>query len=222
MSGIYKEINGVIRPVKQAYVGVNGVARKVFGGYIGVNDKARIFWDETVLPVPTAQTLTLPWGAGNQRQPYWIGYDENLMTMGGTISAEERGTYTTTFEIINKDKYIFENRSFFASVTWQIVKAHVGFEIRRYATMNVGKEGICTINMWAEGSRAWALDTNRLSIRAQVQNTGIAVINRTQRLDPAFVTYLNGVSAGITYLNVSVYESENNYAHAEDVMVKVL
>lgn len=59
------------------------------------------------LTVPTANITTFTYN-GISQGPGWV-YDTTLVTMSGTATATNAGTYTTTFSIKDKEKYYWED-----------------------------------------------------------------------------------------------------------------
>ena len=59
---------------------------------------------------------------GNQKSPVWSGYDSAKMTLGGTSSATNAGTYTATFTPTANYKWS-DGTTTAKNVTWTIAKA---------------------------------------------------------------------------------------------------
>jgi hypothetical protein len=74
------------------------------------------------LTVPIASgTLTY---TGSSQSPTWSGYDSSTMSIGGTTSAANAGSYTATFTIKDTAAYQWsDNTTDAKSVTWTIGKA---------------------------------------------------------------------------------------------------
>lgn len=88
----------------------------------GTTTARSVSWtiDKAILTVP-AQSGTLTY-TGNSQTPLWSGYDSAKMTLGGTASGTNAGTYTVTFT--PKSGYQWPDGSTSAkSVTWTIGKA---------------------------------------------------------------------------------------------------
>ena len=60
---------------------------------------------------------------GSALSPTWSGYDGNLMTVSGTTSAVNAGTYTATFALKDKTNYTWaDGTTANKSVTWSITQ----------------------------------------------------------------------------------------------------
>lgn len=120
----YYGVNGVARKVKEYYYGVGGVARKVTAMYFGdANGKAQLVYRaiENVDTPTQKNTLTY---SGSAQSPTWNNYDSTKLTLGGTTSATNAGTYTATFT--PKSGYAWADGTTTArSVSWTIGRAVV-------------------------------------------------------------------------------------------------
>lgn len=82
----------------------------------------RVQWTIARAELAVPKVSSNPTYNGNTRSPSWSGYDAAKMTIGGTTSAKNAGTYTATFT--PKANYQWPDGSQTAkSVNWSILKA---------------------------------------------------------------------------------------------------
>lgn len=119
----------VALPTKEIYIGVSAVARQIQVGYLGVNAVARQTYlkekEVALTPISTpTQKNTLTY-TGSAQSPTWNNYDSSKMTISGTTSGTNAGTYYATFT--PKEGYCWTDGSTTAkSVSWGIGKKLVG------------------------------------------------------------------------------------------------
>ena len=150
-----------------------------------------------ILEVPIVATnLTYN---GKVQSPTIYGYNENTMTIGGTTSAVNAGSYTTTFT--PKDGYCWADDTTTAkSVIWSIGKA-VGSLSLSTSSMTIDTNsttGSFTVTRAGDGA-----------ISASSNNTGVATVSVSG--NTVTVTKVGQGSATIT---VSVAEGTNHTAPA--------
>lgn len=215
MSGIYKEINGVIRRAGQGFIGIDGKARRISKGYIGVNGKAREFWGRVVLPIPTPVNLAPAW-RGLAITPEWNNYDSTIMTMSGETSATAVGNHTVTFAIIDPDNYVFANGEITASATWQIMKTTVNFWGDTIIMAFVG--GVKNWDVLVRNSDNLVINPGALSCTAYTSDTSKAVINGITTHNGYVRVQIRGIaptgSGGRISATILIRETENTYINS--------
>lgn len=116
----------------------------------GTITNASITWSITkaVVNIPTTNSSFVY--DGSEKSPVWNGYDTSKMTAGGTTSATNAGTHTTTFTLKDTNNYQWSDGSTTQkSVNWTIAKANSSISLS--ATSLVikgvkGKTGTFTVN----------------------------------------------------------------------------
>ena len=144
----------------------------------------------TIEKVPS-QSNTLTY-TGSAQSPAWNGYDSTKMTIGGTTSAVNPGSYTTTFT--PKDGYCWRGGTTNAeSVVWSIGKA-------------VGSLSLSTSSL--------TIDTNSTTGSFTVYRTGDGAISATSSAPDIATVSISGntvivkkVSAGTATITVSMTET---------------
>lgn len=90
----------------------------------GTTASKSVSWFITVavLPIP-AQAVALPYDGSSQSPTWDDNYDNTLMTLGGTTSAINAGSYEATFTLTDDDNYQWEDGTTeVQTVPWQIDK----------------------------------------------------------------------------------------------------
>lgn len=107
-------------------------------------------------------TTTSYWHTGSAITPSWTNYDANKMTMGGTSSATNVGTYTTTFT--PKANYTWSDGSTAAkSVSWTI-KTSTGTSTYT-ATLSGGDRFGNSMTATYTLEESWSYATNSSTVR---------------------------------------------------------
>lgn len=113
----------------------------------------------TISAVPT-QSGSLTY-TGSAQSPSWNSYDPNALTLGGTTTATNAGTYTATFT--PKDKYKWSDGTNTAkSVTWTIGRA---------STAVPTQSGSLTYTGSAQSPSWSGYDTNKMTIGGTTSGT---------------------------------------------------
>ena len=123
-NGHVARIAAADRPITECYVEIDGVRCQVPYGLTTIDGVTM-----TIPFGPSAETIEqYPSIVGNltytgsAQSPQWADYDSSKMSIGGTQSGTNAGSYTTTFTPL--DGYVWPDGSADAySVTWSIAKA---------------------------------------------------------------------------------------------------
>ena len=141
--------NAVARQGEPFYFGVNGVSRLVTSAYFGVNAVARQCYEkeDEIIPisaVPTQSTaLTY---SGSSQSPTWKNYDSSQLTIGGTTSGTNAGTYYATFT--PKEGYCWSDGSTTAkSVSWTIGKKVISCSNKKINLSNYHTGGVVRLKL---------------------------------------------------------------------------
>lgn len=114
-------IEGTVYETKGATAMINSTIYEIENGRTLINGTGYdISFIKKIENIPsTSSSLTY---TGSAQSPTWINYDSNIMTIGGSTSDTNAGSYTTTFT--PKPGYCWSDGSTSAkSVTWKIGKA---------------------------------------------------------------------------------------------------
>jgi len=151
----------------------------------------------TAIPV---QSGTLTYN-GSAQSPTWTGYDSNKMTMGGTTSGTNAGSYNATFTI--ESNYIWADGTITAkTVAWNINKKAGSLGINPTSiTLNLDKK-TATIAVTREGDG---------TISATSSNTSVATVSvNGNTITVSHVNQTNGTAT----ITVKVAEGTNHLAPA--------
>lgn len=142
---------------------------------------------------------------GSAQSPQWADYDSSKMSIGGTQSGTNAGSYTTTFTPL--EGYVWPDGSTDAySVTWNIAKAAGSVTLSKtIITLGSGESTTFTVTRSGDGA-----------ISASSNNTGKA----TATLSGTNVT-VKGVATGSATITVSVAEGTNHLAASATCAVTV-
>lgn len=156
------------------------------------------------LTIPT-QSGTTPY-TGQTQKPAWNGYDPNKMTLGGTTSGTNAGSYTATFA--PKTGYKWSDGTTAAkSVTWLIEKAAGRMSLSAASlTLDVFNP-TQTVQVTRDGNGA---------ITASSSNPSVA----TAKVSGATVT-VTGIKTGSATITVSVAAGTNHTAVSATFSVAV-
>lgn len=196
------------RPITECYVEIDGVRCPVPYGLTTIDGVTM-----TIPFAPSAETIEqYPSIVGNltytgsAQSPQWADYDSSKMSIGGTQSGTNAGSYTTTFTPL--EGYVWPDGSTDAyNVTWSIAKA-AGKVTLSKTSVTVGVGESTTFTVTRSGNGAISVSSN---------NTGRA----TATLSGTTVT-VNGVTTSTgTTITVSVAEGTNHLAASATCTVKV-
>ena len=134
--------------------------------------------------------------SGSAQSPSWSNYDSNKLTLGGTTSKTDAGTYSTTFT--PKTNYIWSDGTTTAkSVNWTIGKASGSLSLSSSSvTINVGASTNVTTTRSGDGV-----------VSANSNNTGVATVS----VSGTTIT-ITGKASGSATITVSVAEGTNHTA----------
>ena len=142
-----------------------------------------------------SQSGTLTY-SGSAQSPSWSNYDSNKLTLGGTTSKTDAGTYTATFTPMTN--YIWSDGSTTVkSVNWSIGKAAGSLTLSNSSvSLNVG----ATVNVTATRS-------GNGTVSATSNNTGVATVS----VSGTTIT-ITGKASGTATVTVSVAAGTNHTA----------
>ena len=169
----------------------------------GVTKTARqaVTVTKTVLAVPT-QSGSLTY-TGEAQSPAWSGYDADKMTLGGTTSGTNAGSYNATFTIKNTALYCWPDGSTAPrTVAWSIGKAA--------GTLSLSKSSM-TLQPGTT-SDTFTVTTNS-SGAISVSNNNTAIASTTRSGNTVTVTSV-GNKSGTAVITVSVAGDANHTAPA--------
>ena len=155
----------------------------------------------TALTVPS-QSGSLTY-SGSAQSPSWSNYDSGKMTLGGTTSGANAGSYNATFTLKNTDLYCWSDGSLTAkTVSWSIGKAA--------GTLSLSKSSITLQS--GKLSDTFTITTNSSgAISVSSSNTGVATVSLSGTT--ATVTSVNSTTGNVT-ITVSVAADTNHTAPA--------
>ena len=136
---------------------------------------------------------------GNQKSPVWSGYDSAKMTLGGTSSATNAGTYTATFTPTANYKWS-DGTTAAKNVTWSIAKAAGSLSL---STTSV------TLNTATLTSNITVTRAGDGAITATSSNSSVATVT----VSGTTVT-VTAVGSGSSTITVKVAEGTNHTAPA--------
>lgn len=144
---------------------------------------------------------------GSAQPPSWTGYDSDALTIGGTTTGTNAGSYTATFT--PNYGYIWSDGSSAArSVTWTIGKAAGSMSLSK-TSVSLSEDSLTdTITITRDGSGAISASSNATSVATvAVSDTTITV---------------TGQAAGTATITVSVGADTNHTApDSQTITVKV-
>lgn len=133
---------------------------------------------------------------GSAQSPQWADYDSSKMSIGGTQSGTNAGSYTTTFTPL--DGYVWPDGSADAySVTWSIAKAAGSVTLSK-TSVSVGVNATTTFTVTRSGDGA-------ISVSSSAAGTARATLSGT-------TVSVTGVKTGSATITVSVSEGTNHLA----------
>lgn len=148
----------------------------------------------TISTVPS-QSGTLTY-SGNAQSPTLSGYDSSKMTLGGTTSATNAGTYTET--VTPLDDYMWSDGTTTAkSVSWTIGKAA--------GSLSLSKTSV-SLDTDTTSTTVTATRSGNGEVKASSDNTSIATVS----VSGTTIT-ITGVATGSATITVTV-EAGDNYA----------
>jgi len=155
-----------------------------------------------VVPLPS-QSGSLTYN-GSSQSPTWTGYDSSKMTMSGTTSSTNAGTFTATFTPTAPYMWNDGTRTT-KNVTWTIGRAT--------GTLTLSKTSVTTLK---NASTTVTLTTNSDGTKSAESNaTGKA----TASVSGTTVTLTGGSTSGSATVTVSIAQSTNYTAVSKTISV---
>ena len=197
-SGHVAKIAAADRPITECCVEIDGVRCQVPYGLTTIDGVTM-----TIPFGPSAETIEqYPSIVGNltytgsAQSPQWADYDSSKMSIGGTQSGTNAGSYTTTFTPL--EGYVWPDGSADAySVTWSIAKA-AGKVTLSKTSVSVGVNVTTTFTVTRSGDGA-------ISVSSSAAGTARATLSGT-------TVSVTGVKTGSATITVSVAEGTNHLA----------
>ncbi len=150
----------------------------------------------TVAPPTQSGSLTY---TGSAQSPSWNGYDTSKLTLGGTTSGTNAGSYNATFTPTENYRWS-DGTTGAKTVAWTIGKAAGSLSLSKSSLALTASKMADTFTVTRAGDGA---------ITAQSNNTGVATVN----VNGTTVT-VNAVGKGNATITVSVAEGTNYTAPA--------
>lgn len=203
-------IGGVAHEITAGYCKVGGVTYPIDHGLTKIDGVVY-----TIPFAPSAETIdTYPSATGtltytgSAQSPNWSDYDADKMDIGGTTSATNAGTYTTTFT--PKDGYVWQDGTDAAySVSWTIGKA-AGKVTLSQTSVTLGTNSSTTVTISRLGDGA-------LSATGTISVTQVAY-----RISGTTLTITSAASTDVTQvITVTAAESANYTAASATCTVAV-
>ena len=153
---------------------------------------------KTISTVPS-QSGTLTY-TGSAQSPQWSNYDSNKLTIGGTNTATNAGSYAATFA--PKDNYQWSDGSTSAkSVTWAIGKAAGSLTLAKSSvTLNISSLTESVAVTRAGDGVISATSSNTATARVEVSGTSVKI---------------TGLKAGTAKITVKVAAGTNHTAPSD-------
>lgn len=115
---------------------------------------------------------------GKEQSPTWLAYDPEQLTMTGTMSATNAGTYTVAFTPTKKYKWAdgYEGAKF---VEWTIAKAPGTLSLSTSSSTIIGKNKTATFTVTRTGDGKISVSSSNTSIAtASVSGTTVTVTSK--------------------------------------------
>ena len=142
------------------------------------------------------------------KYPSWTGYDSSIMSISGTTSGVNAGSYTATFTITNSS-YQFSDGTTSCSVSWSIGKATSS--IRVYT--NSGKTSWqATVNI-GDTVQIYKTSSGSTSISYSSRDTSIATVNSSG--------LITAKAVGTVYIDATLAETSNYTGDSDYVKITV-
>lgn len=166
----------------------------------GTSTAKTVQWtiDRAAIAVPTvSSSLTY---TGSAQSPTWTGYDSSKMTLGGTSSGINAGTYGATFTPTANYKWA-DNTTAAKTVNWTIAKAAGSLSLNptNLTLNNSTKTGTITVTRAGDGA-----------ITAISGSTGVATVSVSGN-----TITVTGKATGTTTVTVKVAAGTNHKAPAD-------
>ena len=166
----------------------------------GTSTAKTVQWtiDRAAIAVPTvSSSLTY---TGSAQSPTWTGYDSNKMTLGGTSSGTNAGTYGATFTPTANYKWA-DSTTAAKTVNWTIAKAAGSLSLNptNLTLNNSTKTGMITVTRAGDGA-----------ITAISGSTGVATVSVSGN-----TITVTGKATGTTTVTVKVAAGTNHNAPAD-------
>lgn len=140
---------------------------------------------------------------GNAQSPIWSDYDSTKMTISGTTSATNAGTYEATFTPVEGCQWA-DGATDAKTVTWSIGKAAGSLSLSATSIfLKGGSEGTVTVEREGDGA-----------ISASSSNTGVATVS----VSGTTVT-IKAVATGTAVITVRVAAGSNYTAPGSETVV---
>jgi len=146
---------------------------------------------------------------GKTLTPNWANYDSSQLSIGGTTSATNAGTYTATFT--PKDGFTWADGSVTAkSVNWTIGKAAGSVTLSKTSiSLSVGESTTISVSRLGDGA---------ISVQGTISSSGKKV---STSISGTSVT-VTGLKEGTTTVTVKVAEGTNHLAASKSIGVTVV
>lgn len=125
---------------------------------------------------------------GNQKSPAWSGYDSAKMTLGGTSSATNAGTYTATFTPTDNYKWS-DGATTARTVSWSIGKAAGSLSLSTSAVTLNPSNLTAAVTVTRPGDGAVAATSSNTSVATvSVSGTTVTISHVNQTTGTAIIT----------------------------------
>lgn len=206
-NGHVAKIAAADRPITECYVEIDGVRCQVPYGLTTIDGVTM-----TIPFAPSAETIEqYPSIVGNltytgsAQSPQWADYDSSKMSIGGTQSGTNAGSYTTTFTPL--EGYVWPDGSTDAySVTWSIAKAAGSVTLSK-TSISIGSGESTTFTVTRSGNGTISVSSSSTPI-APVTLSGTTVT-------------VTGMALGSATITVNVAEGTNHLAASATCAVTV-
>lgn len=206
-NGHVAKIAAADRPITECYAEIDGVRCPVPYGLTAIDGVTM-----TIPFTPSAETIEqYPSIVGNltytgsAQSPQWADYDSSKMSIGGTQSGTNAGSYTATFTPL--EGYVWPDGSTDAySVTWSIAKAAGKVTLSKTSvSLGVGESTTFTVTRSGNGA---------ISVSSSATSKATATLSGT-------TVTVKGVATGSATITVSVAEGTNHLAASATCAVSV-
>ena len=136
---------------------------------------------------------------GTEQSPAWLNYSSEQMAIGGTKSATDAGTYTTTFTPQGLCAWL-DGTSNTKQVTWTIAKAAINLSASIDEAVGYGSTGTISITGNAGNGEVTATSSDDSTVNVQSTTTDSVIVEAA------------GVSDDDTTITINVAETTNYLA----------
>lgn len=213
-------VNGFYKEVTEGFITLSGSHKKIVEAFATIDGKYKKIWETTNYVKVPKQINSLTYNK-TTLYPTWENYDNTLMTISGTTSATDAGTYYVTFDLIDKETCVWEDGTTDSkTVSWSISKAKYSETLTvdpSVVYFNKDAASQTTVELTVSGyPESFSVEIESTAVNLGLftaeKNGNKIIVTRIVEYDfSSFKIYVKATSTNYTDQEVSISVAAENY-----------